>query len=974
MNKPKFDWLSVNKSESAFDFFDEKRRLTVVPDCTIKSRVDCLFVPKQGEKYVISHEDLYYIIRLVKEGYSTPDTLIHMLDFRYFCDEVSMQSGVVEDEETRDLDCEDEQNVCFKDEAEEIVLTVGKMSNDPTFTQGIQEDALLGNFLSRPIEIYRRLWELNAATPFLDVINPWDLFLNNPKVAEKLSTFKMMHATMHVKFLINGSPFHYGRVFIGIRPTRYDNNTSNVDMQTLVPTTNYYSDYGVPGVRSSYVARTLYSSRPHVFLDPQTNQPAHIAWPFFAGTNWIDLTLDESYDRMGRLEIWELNQLKIATAATADNVTISALAWLEDVTLTGLTHKDPVQMQSSKPKGKKNKSKTTLSNNTTKANDEYHADGAISAPASVVATAAGYFTEIPYIGRFAKATQMAAGTVGDIAKLFGFSKPVNLSDINFMRPMPYGNLANVVGSDPIIKLTVDPKQELTVDPATVGLPGDDQMAIGYIIKKEAWVDTIPWSQAVLANRKLYSAAVLPIFGPATNPGDPDVAVLWQTPLSFASRPFQYWSGSIKYRFQIVASQFHRGRIAIQYDPSPDAGFTSTTVPPPMNERYTRVVDISVERDFTIEIKWSQVEAYRFVNDEPVANRWATIGAVGSGISTDINRTNGRFEMYVLNELTSPLDDADVEINLYISAGDDFELKAPTDNLSLYAYARNDITVGPPATTQSGVAITEDENLPTQASTAIINGSYVGCDPNRSHVYFGESIVSIRALLKRYNFHRVLSAPTATASSLVAYNWDVFTFPIGPGPSYGSSEASALTPITGSSEYGACNLTYLRYFMQAYIGWRGGIRYKMAVIENDNFPNSFTVRRNSTPGVEGDASADVRGAGITKLGAVQGYLAADYGFTKAGAAITTTHVNNVLEYEVPLQTPYRYVETNEPRVGGNRYQSNYIGGMHSIGATSITAASANWYAIETFVASGEDFSLFFFIGAPPITSSDVPTLS
>jgi hypothetical protein len=34
----------------------------------------------------------------------------------------------------------------------------------------------------------------------------------------------------------------------------------------------------------------------------------------------------------------------------------------------------------------------------------------------------------------------------------------------------------------------------------------------------------------------------------------------------AAMPFKYWSGSMKYRFQVVCSAFHRGRIAVVYDP------------------------------------------------------------------------------------------------------------------------------------------------------------------------------------------------------------------------------------------------------------------------------------------------------------------------------------------------------------------------------------------------------------------------
>lgn len=891
------------------------------------------------------------------------------------------QSASVEQTSTEDTSLEMEENITFADEPEQVDLTVGMMSSDPTFSQGVQEGAELGNFLSRPVEILRQNWAVGAVTPFLTVFNPWELFLNNAKVLNKLQTFKLLHGTLKMKIVVNGSPFHYGRAFVGVRPTRFDNNTSNVDMTTNQLSLTFYTDYGTPGPKSMRSFNTLYSSRPHVFVDPTTNQPNHIDWPFFAGTSWIDLQDADSTDRMGRVEFWELTQLRHANNGT-DPVTVSFFAWMEDVTLTGLTIADAVVQSGEVPAPKKStatggkkkgKKQAKLANNAGKTNDEYNKGGAISAPASIVATAAGYFTDIPYIGRFAKATQMAAGTVGDIARLFGFARPPQIEDPTLVRPQAMGSMAYTLGGDPLYKLTLDPKQELTVDPSTVGLPGDDQMSFGYVAKKEAWIDVIPWAQVVLPDRKLYAILVHPRVAPIDDLANDR---FHQTPLSFVTRPFQYWSGSLRYRFQIVCSNFHRGRLLVQYDPT---GQNSAT--PDFNSRYSQIIDITQDRDFTIEVKWSQPQAYGelFLNE----GRWATIGPLGV-INNDIG-TNGIIELYVINELASPIDDADIDINVFISAGDDFEVRAPNAELTQFAYARNDVTVGPPATTQSGFVpvavvqsaqVTVEENAPDQDTTYLINGSYCGCDPTKSNVYFGESVVSIRSLLKRYTAYRPLVTTGLTASTITSVDFTQFNFPNGPGPSYGSSIASDLTPIGGGA-YNICNLTYLRFFMQAYIGWRGGIKWKVVLNDNSASFGVIKVARNPAR-INGEQVNNIvmRGTGTSILNTAKRYLLDGANDSMlAGGQVNSESVNSSLEYEVPLYAPYRYVETNEPFIGAvadrERYQSHYNGGGHYLAYVSAIETIENPLYFETYVAAGEDFSLFFFIGAPPFYNTDAP---
>jgi hypothetical protein len=96
--------------------------------------------------------------------------------------------------------------------------------------------------------------------------------------------------------------------------------------------------------------------------------------------------------------------------------------------------------------------------------DEYSTtSGTISGPAMAVAGYSRYFENIPFIGSFARATNIGATAVASIAKLFGYSNPPMIDDVHPFQPKSFHAFANVETRMPIDKFCVDPKNEVTID-------------------------------------------------------------------------------------------------------------------------------------------------------------------------------------------------------------------------------------------------------------------------------------------------------------------------------------------------------------------------------------------------------------------------------------------------------------------------------------------------------------------------------
>jgi hypothetical protein len=107
------------------------------------------------------------------------------------------------------------QNVKFADQHDPYMYQV-KSRVDPTRTMQDSDDAMLENFFSRPIKIFSSQWDVGAT--YFEQFNPWSLYLNNPRVSNRIANFKLLRGKLKLKFVINGSGFQYGRLIASYLP------------------------------------------------------------------------------------------------------------------------------------------------------------------------------------------------------------------------------------------------------------------------------------------------------------------------------------------------------------------------------------------------------------------------------------------------------------------------------------------------------------------------------------------------------------------------------------------------------------------------------------------------------------------------------------------------------------------------------------------------------------------------------------
>lgn len=829
------------------------------------------------------------------------------------------QSGTTDDRSIMKVDGRsDYENVQFADQHQPYLYDITG-STDPTRSTNDMNDATLDNFFSRPIKIGNFDW--STSTSFYQQFDPWSLYFDNPRVANRITNYNLMRCKLHLKVVVNGNGFQYGRLIGSYLPFggTFDDLSQNA---SLVPEDIVQA-----------------SQQPHIYMDPTTSSGGEMVLPFYFYENSVNIP-NSAWSVLGRMTIRSINALKHANGAT-DTVSVSVFAWAEDVSLSVLTSRDTFTL--SPQSGKEDEI------------DKANKEGIVSGPATTIAKAAGALSMIPQIAPFATATATAATTVAKVAKAFGYCRPTVVKDSEPFKPVPISDLAITNNPDCVRKLTVDSKQELSIDPRIAGLGSADALSIREIAMKESYLTKFSWNIGTAGETMLWNSRVSPVLW-AENSLTPKG---YHFPAcAMAALPFEYWTGSMTFRFQVVCSSFHKGRLKVVYDP----GWLATNE---YNTNYLQVIDIADQTDFSVTIGNGQ-QTSLLDHSRPGLDSVTTL--YGSSTFTSGEPGNGVLGVYVVNELTTPNSTVnnDIEINVFISAGDDFEVFVPGSHFQNFVFSPQ--SGKEPLVPESQNTI--EPSAPEHEATESLGPQDTNHE-NLNAVFTGESVQSFRTLLKRYNLHTAIGDST-TGDRVINIRRSGYPYLRG-------NVTGAVDLTTALAPYNYCQTVLIHWVTMAFSGWRGSIRWKYLPLTGfDNV--SYTVEREpGTFSTNAYTNLNTPAANFTSLGSA-GYLTLDPTFSSPatrGCAFQNSNINPCIEFEVPYYTKYRFCPgkfANYTTTVGNGAWAGLFGGdrfdldIHVTGKTD-----GDW--LGAYCAVGEDFQCYFFTGLPRMyyeASAPVPS--
>lgn len=543
------------------------------------------------------------------------------------------------------------------------------------------------DFLKKPFRLATGSFSTTDSTNLGLYSLPHDMFslVKNPLAYNKILGVYLMRANIVLTLTVNTARFQQGRYILAYCPSG--------GAPTLSRCYNMF-------YRAHACNLMQVSQLPHVEIDLCGQTSVQLKIPYVSAKTHYKLSTLSSYASAGYAWIQPYSALVAGSGPT--QVPFTLWANFEDIELTGATI-----VQSGF------KVATVTEREQKSANI-----GPISGALAKVSKASGILSQIPLLSSITAPLSWATNIMASAASALGFSKPIVLNPPTRMHrsALPYAAVSDGASvAQPLGLVSTNEVATYSGAAATT----IDEMSIDFIKQQYAYYNTYTWSGTNAVGDTLFSLACTPMlyFNSVAN-------YFTFTPIRFLANSFRYWRGGLKYRFKLVKTEFHSGRLVVAFTPyqlyesgTPTLNLTSTDYV----ER--KIYDIRTTSEFEVCVPYVSNDLYQFS-----ANGYVP----------------GYISCYVLDPLIAPSSvSSSISIILEVGGSPDLEYAVPCGE---------DWDVFVPPVVQSGFSVFPCEEFGSDSLSIV-----------PSSVAIGEKVMSIRQLLKRVDWRKPnTTVPTATA--------------------------------------------------------------------------------------------------------------------------------------------------------------------------------------------------------------------
>ena len=419
-------------------------------------------------------------------------------------------------------------NVQFAEEqpivADDARVGTSLESLPPTLESQMPDETwLAAKQLAKPIVLGRLSWTTSQAPGVLLAGYEFPSILRNLDTIhqETLRMYAFFKFNWVLKFQINGTKFHSGQLICSWDPFEL------------------HSDDPVDVTRP--LSRFTATGLPHVLLNASTNEPAEITIPFVHPKNFLP-TNSANFDTLGKFRLNVLNQLR---AADGSSDTLHITIWL-------FASSPSVHV----PIYRHNLLPNTLEKEVAVPSMEAFGsmlDGFLGKDFGKLRQSTTKTFGNIASGNWGQAMRNGGKAVGHLADFLNLDYPVrlvmSLTQINPIGPMAVGK-------------GVDSSYSLRLDPSGSQVISNDRKAnteeecdVNFIKRVPMMIETIEWSDSRATGTRLAYFPVTPNICKTVTPSE-GRRISYNTYLSYLSCIYQYWRGTLNYRFEFVSTQFH----------------------------------------------------------------------------------------------------------------------------------------------------------------------------------------------------------------------------------------------------------------------------------------------------------------------------------------------------------------------------------------------------------------------------------
>jgi hypothetical protein len=300
----------------------------------------------------------------------------------------------------------------------------------------------------------------------------------------------------------------------------------------------------------------------------------------------------------------------------------------------------------------------------------------------------------------------------------GLSKPLIVNAPTRMSRNALSYIASADGGSNAQPISLSSTNEVMVYTG-VGATKVDEMSIDFIKSQFAYYTSTSWSSGSSSGTRLLQLDCTPFayYNATAN-------YFTFAPVSMLARSFRYWRGGLIFRFKIVKTEFHSGRLVVAffpYDRRTDGIPTITLT----NTDYLmrEIVDIRTTSEFEVCVPYVSPDLYQFGADAYVP---------------------GYLNIFILDALVAPSSVSNsITIITEVAGAPDLEFAVP---------GGDDWDAFIPPVVQSGFSVFKCQEMGSSSDSIL-----------PSAVAIGEKLTSIRQVLKKVAYEKPVSVfPTPTA--------------------------------------------------------------------------------------------------------------------------------------------------------------------------------------------------------------------